>query len=191
MARPLSPVFRLPEGSGLSLRDQVVQVISAAIAGNALPPDLALPSCRELSAQMGVSKNTVFGAYARLVEMGLLKCAIAPDISWPAATSWPPPQHTAWATPGCRRSPSRAHPPLFGSFIRRTGKAIPILLFTTRLTRAFFRSRLGENARGKPLDGAACRIGPLMTRGATARILFSNCGSASCCIAASRRQTMR
>lgn len=68
-----SPVFRLPKGSRLKLRDQICELISGAIARGALPPDMALPSCRELADQLDVSRNTVFSAYAQLVDLGLLE----------------------------------------------------------------------------------------------------------------------
>ncbi len=68
-----SPLFRLPRGSRLQLRDQICEVVSAAIARGALAPDLALPSCRELAQQLRVSRNTVFAAYSRLVDEGLLE----------------------------------------------------------------------------------------------------------------------
>ena len=65
-------LFKLPEASGLSLRDQICEVVSAAITSRALPHDRPLPSCRELAGQLGVSRNTVFAAYHRLIELGFL-----------------------------------------------------------------------------------------------------------------------
>jgi GntR family transcriptional regulator/MocR family aminotransferase len=64
--------LKLPENSGLSLRDQVCEVVSAAIMSNALAPDRPLPSCRELADQFGVSRNTVFAAYNRLIDLEFL-----------------------------------------------------------------------------------------------------------------------
>ena len=49
-----------------------MEMLSAAIAGDALPRDLALPSCRVLAVAHGVSKNTVQAAYDRLVDLGLV-----------------------------------------------------------------------------------------------------------------------
>ena len=46
--------------------------MSAAITSRALPHDRALPSCRELAGQLDVSRNTVFAAYHRLIELGFL-----------------------------------------------------------------------------------------------------------------------
>ena len=68
-----SPLFfSLPESSNLSLRNQVCELISSAITRQALSLDLALPSCRLLAEQLGVSRNTVFAAYQQLIDLGLL-----------------------------------------------------------------------------------------------------------------------
>ncbi|WP_158967450.1 MocR-like pyridoxine biosynthesis transcription factor PdxR [Chachezhania sediminis] len=65
--------FHLPESSPLSLRDQICDVIGRAIADGALGPGQALPSCREMSGQLNVSRSTVFQAYASLVDRGLIR----------------------------------------------------------------------------------------------------------------------
>ena len=68
-----SPRFlKLPETSPLSLRDQICEVVSAAVMSNALAHDRPLPSCRELADQFGVSRNTVFAAYNQLVDLEFL-----------------------------------------------------------------------------------------------------------------------
>ncbi|MEM9575764.1 MAG: PLP-dependent aminotransferase family protein [Pseudomonadota bacterium] len=64
--------LRLPENSRLSLRDQICEVVSAAIMSDALAYDRPLPSCRELAEQLSVSRNTVFAAYNRLVDIEFL-----------------------------------------------------------------------------------------------------------------------
>ncbi len=64
--------FKLPESSGLSLRDQICEAVSSAITTRALAHDRPLPSCRALAAQLDVSRNTVFAAYNRLIDLGLL-----------------------------------------------------------------------------------------------------------------------
>jgi len=64
--------FALPENSGLGLRDQICEMVSAAITSHLLSPDKRLPSCREMAEQLGVSRNTVFAAYGRLIDMGLV-----------------------------------------------------------------------------------------------------------------------
>ncbi|MEM7212191.1 MAG: PLP-dependent aminotransferase family protein [Pseudomonadota bacterium] len=64
--------LQLPETSTLSLRDQICEVVSAAITSESLAYDRPLPSCRELAEQLGVSRNTVFAAYNRLVDLELI-----------------------------------------------------------------------------------------------------------------------
>ncbi|WP_299842845.1 PLP-dependent aminotransferase family protein [uncultured Roseovarius sp.] len=64
--------LKLPETSSLSLRDQICEVVSAAIMSESLAYDRPLPSCRELADQFGVSRNTVFAAYNRLVDLDFL-----------------------------------------------------------------------------------------------------------------------
>ncbi|OED41189.1 GntR family transcriptional regulator [Chromatiales bacterium (ex Bugula neritina AB1)] len=64
--------FTLPSNSDLGLRDQICEMVSSAITTEALSPDNRLPSCRELADQLGVSRNTVFEAYNRLIDLGLL-----------------------------------------------------------------------------------------------------------------------
>jgi len=64
--------FVLPESSSLGLRDQICELVSAAINSHALSPDKRLPSCREMAQQLGVSRNTVFSAYGRLIDLGLI-----------------------------------------------------------------------------------------------------------------------
>lgn len=64
--------LKLPETSTLSLRDQICEVVSAAVMSESLAHDRPLPSCRELADQFGVSRNTVFAAYNRLVDLEFL-----------------------------------------------------------------------------------------------------------------------
>ena len=64
--------FKLAEESGLSLRDQICEAVSSAITSQALAHDRPLPSCRELATQLNVSRNTVFAAYNRLIDLGFL-----------------------------------------------------------------------------------------------------------------------
>jgi len=62
----------LPEDSTLCLRDQVCELVSSAIARDLFPKAEPLPSCRDLSAHLGVSRNTVHDAYCRLIDIGLV-----------------------------------------------------------------------------------------------------------------------
>lgn len=64
--------FVLPEDSNLGLRDQICEMVSSAITSQVLSPDKRLPSCREMAEQLGVSRNTVFAAYGRLIDLGLV-----------------------------------------------------------------------------------------------------------------------
>ena len=64
--------LKLPDASNLSLRDQICEVISSAIISKSLAHDRALPSCRDLADQFGVSRNTVFAAYNKLIDLDFL-----------------------------------------------------------------------------------------------------------------------
>ena len=69
----LLPLFRkLPDGSNLSRRDQICELVSSAISARAVSPHVPLPSCRQMADQLGVSRNTVFAAYSRLSDLGLI-----------------------------------------------------------------------------------------------------------------------
>lgn len=72
MASVTPRFLKLPKASPLSLRDQICEVVSAAITSESLAHDRPLPSCRELAEQLDVSRNTVFAAYNRLVDLELL-----------------------------------------------------------------------------------------------------------------------
>ena len=59
--------------SGVKLPyDQVCEMVSSAITSDVLADDRALPSCRELAEQLSVSRNTIFAAYNRLVDLEFL-----------------------------------------------------------------------------------------------------------------------
>lgn len=69
--RGLPPALRtLPQAH--TRRDALIEMLSAAIAEDALPVELPLPSCRDLAVAHGLSKNTVQAAYDRLVDIGLV-----------------------------------------------------------------------------------------------------------------------
>jgi len=64
--------FTRSSATKASLQDQIRQMLVAAILDGQLPPDVALPSSRELADQLGVARNTVVLAYQMLVEEGYL-----------------------------------------------------------------------------------------------------------------------
>jgi len=47
-------------------------MVSAAISASAVSSDVPLPSCRQMADQLSVSRNTVFAAYSRLIDLGLI-----------------------------------------------------------------------------------------------------------------------
>jgi GntR family transcriptional regulator/MocR family aminotransferase len=63
--------IRLDSLSPLPIHEQICQAIRAAIAAQELPPGALLPPSRELALHLGVARNTVVYAYARLVAEGL------------------------------------------------------------------------------------------------------------------------
>ncbi len=65
-------LFKMPDSSELNLRDQVCELVSSVITSEAVPLDAPLPSCREMAEHLGVSRNTVFAAYNRLIDTGML-----------------------------------------------------------------------------------------------------------------------
>jgi len=64
--------LQLPRNSTISLRDQVCELVSSAVARDLFPASEPLPSCRVLAAHLGVSRNTVHDAYCRLIDIGLV-----------------------------------------------------------------------------------------------------------------------
>ncbi|MEP2530032.1 PLP-dependent aminotransferase family protein [Shimia sp.] len=64
--------LRLPETSQGNLRNQICELISSAIARDLFPVSEPLPSCRALAVHLGVSRNTVYDAYCRLIDIGLV-----------------------------------------------------------------------------------------------------------------------
>ncbi|SAK81937.1 transcriptional regulator [Caballeronia hypogeia] len=65
-------LFERSRVSGMSLQNQIRQMIVNAILSGHIAPDTALPSSRELADQLNVSRNTVVLAYQQLVEEGYL-----------------------------------------------------------------------------------------------------------------------
>ena len=61
-------LFKLDAKSGQSLQSQLRQALVKAILDGRIPVDVALPSSRELSKQLGVARNTVVLAYQHLID---------------------------------------------------------------------------------------------------------------------------
>jgi len=59
--------------SQINLRDQLCERISHYITKGLLEPNMRLPSCRKLSRQLGISRNTVVSAYQNLIYDGLVE----------------------------------------------------------------------------------------------------------------------
>ncbi|MGJ8624613.1 MAG: PLP-dependent aminotransferase family protein [Yoonia sp.] len=64
--------LRLPADSSVKLRDQVCELISSAISRDLFSASEPLPSCRSLADHLGVSRNTVYDAYCRLIDLGMV-----------------------------------------------------------------------------------------------------------------------
>jgi len=65
-------LFKLDSNSGQSLQSQLRQALVKAILDGRIPVDIALPSSRELSKQLGVARNTVVLAYQHLIDESYL-----------------------------------------------------------------------------------------------------------------------
>src|SRR3984957_4352295 len=57
--------------SPLPIHEQICQAVRTAIWSRELPPGTLLPTTRELAQHLGVARNTVVFAYARLTAEGL------------------------------------------------------------------------------------------------------------------------
>lgn len=61
------------DDQSLSLQDMVCEAISRVIMEAEIEHDQKLPSCRELSKALNVSRNTVNAAYMQLIDAGLIE----------------------------------------------------------------------------------------------------------------------
>ena len=61
-------LFKLDSNTGESLQAQLRQALVKAILDGRVPPEVALPSSRELSRQLNVARNTVVLAYQHLID---------------------------------------------------------------------------------------------------------------------------
>lgn len=62
-----------PKHQQLNLQDMVCEAISRVIFATEIELDQKLPSCRELSRTLSVSRNTVHAAYMQLIDAGLIE----------------------------------------------------------------------------------------------------------------------
>jgi GntR family transcriptional regulator/MocR family aminotransferase len=63
-------IFQLDRGRDKSLQEQIVDQIRRQIVSGALKPGTRLPSTRNLSSMLDISRNTVLFAYERLISEG-------------------------------------------------------------------------------------------------------------------------
>ena len=68
-----APLFRIDGDSSLSLQEQIRRRVIGSIASGVFPPGHKLPSSRQLSRELGISRNTVFLAYQYLIADGHLE----------------------------------------------------------------------------------------------------------------------
>lgn len=66
----LAPMISLERQAGIPLADQIVARLTELMLSGRLPPGTRLMSIRQLSTQLGVSAQTVVGAYDQLVAAG-------------------------------------------------------------------------------------------------------------------------
>lgn len=69
---PAPPVISLDETSPTPKYQQIVDQVRALVAQGALAPGTALPSVRQLAADLGVNINTVLAAYRALEAEGIV-----------------------------------------------------------------------------------------------------------------------
>ena len=90
-------LIQLSFRSKIGLQAQIREMLVAAILDGHLPTGVALPSTRELAAQLGVARNTVALAYELLVNEGYLVTKsrsghyVNPEIRAGRAEAWPRP----------------------------------------------------------------------------------------------------
>jgi len=65
-------VFYLDFDQQRGLQEQLRESLVSAILGGGFPPDEPLPSCRKLSQQLNISRNTVALVYESLLDNGYL-----------------------------------------------------------------------------------------------------------------------
>jgi GntR family transcriptional regulator len=66
-------IFRIHSGSGVPIYLQIEAQVKQAVAAGALERDEAMPSIRQLAAELRVNPNTVARAYSNLEREGVLR----------------------------------------------------------------------------------------------------------------------
>jgi GntR family transcriptional regulator len=66
-------IFRIHSGSGVPIYLQIEAQVKQAVAAGALERDEAMPSIRQLAAQLRVNPNTVARAYSNLEREGTIR----------------------------------------------------------------------------------------------------------------------
>jgi GntR family transcriptional regulator len=66
-------IFRIHSGSGVPIYLQIEAQVKQAVAAGALGRDEAMPSIRQLAAQLRVNPNTVARAYSNLEREGVIR----------------------------------------------------------------------------------------------------------------------
>ncbi|HEX2172848.1 MAG TPA: winged helix-turn-helix domain-containing protein, partial [Dehalococcoidia bacterium] len=67
------PAIRLDLNSAVPLHRQIYEGVRVAILGGQLTARTRLPSTRDLAAALGVSRNTILGAFDQLIAEGYLE----------------------------------------------------------------------------------------------------------------------
>jgi GntR family transcriptional regulator len=66
-------IFRIHSGSGVPIYLQIEAQVKQAVAAGALERDEAMPSIRQLAAELRVNPNTVARAYSNLEREGVIR----------------------------------------------------------------------------------------------------------------------
>jgi GntR family transcriptional regulator/MocR family aminotransferase len=164
--------IRLDSLSPLPIHEQICQAIRAAIAAQELPPGALLPPSRELALHLGVARNTVVYAYARLVAEGL--CVSNTRRGTRIASDFPSRAQSAKDSAGAR---SRLHVSTRTAFHVQSALGVAIdrmpdgTAFTLNASdpALYPRTKLGRRIAGKYLDVTAKSQAPygLAAAGAT------------------------
>jgi GntR family transcriptional regulator len=67
-----APIIKLDEGSPTPKYQQIAEQVRALVADRRLAPGAALPSVRQLAADLGININTVLAAYRALEADGVV-----------------------------------------------------------------------------------------------------------------------